>query len=63
VKTLKITMHWTPEEADCIYQLLDDFKQALWQCYGEDIVQMHKMIQAEQKERDEEKESHDELLF
>jgi len=63
VKTLKITMHWTPEEADCVYQLLDDFKQALWQCYGEDIVQMHKMIQAEQKERDEEKESHDELLF
>ena len=63
MKTLKITMHWTPEEADCIYQLLDDFKQALWQCYGEDIVQMHKTIQAEQKERDEEKESHDELLF
>ena len=63
MKTLKITMHWTPEEADCVYQLLDDFKQALWQCYGEDIVQMHKMIQAEQKERDEEKESHDELLF
>ena len=63
MKTLKITTHWTPEEADCIYQLLDDFKQALWQCYGGDIVQMHKTIQAEQKERDEEKESHDELLF
>jgi len=56
-------MHRTPEEADCIYQFLDDFKQALWQCYGEDIVQMHKTIQAEQKERYEEKESHDELLF
>ena len=63
MKTLKITMHWTPEEADCIYQFLDDLKQALWQCYGEDIVQMHKTIQAEQKERDAEKESHDELLF
>ena len=63
MKTLNITTHWTPEEAECIYQLLDDFKQALWQCYGEDIVQMHKTIQAEQKERDEEKESHDELLF
>ncbi len=63
MKTLKITTHWTPEEADCIYQFLDDFKQALWQCYGEDIVQMHKTIQAEQKERDEEKESDDELLF
>ena len=63
MKTLKITTHWTPEEAACIYQFLDDFKEALWQCYGEDIVQMHKTIQAEQKERDAEKESHDELLF
>ena len=63
MKTLKITTHWTPEEADCIYQFLEDFKQALWQCYGEDIVQMHKMIQAEQKERDEKKEPDDELLF
>ena len=63
MKTLKITTHWTPEEADCIDQFLDDLKQALWQCYGEDIVQMHKTIQAEQKERDEEKEPDDELLF
>jgi hypothetical protein len=63
VKTLKITTHWTPEEAECIYQLLDDFKQALWQCYGEDIVQMHKTIHAQQQDRYEEKESDDELLF
>jgi len=63
VKTLKITTHWTPEEASCIYQFLDDFKEALWQCYGEDIVQMHKTIHAEQQERYEEKESDDELLF
>jgi len=63
VKTLKITTHWTPEEADCIYQFLDDLKQALWRCYGEDIEQMHKTAHAQQKERNEEKESHDELLF
>jgi hypothetical protein len=63
VKILKITTHWTPEEADCIYQLLDDFKQVLWQCYGEDIVQMHKTVHAQQQERYEEKEPDDELLF
>jgi len=63
VKTLKITTHWTPEEADCIYQFLDDFKQALWQCYGEDIVQMHKTIHAQQQKRDEEEGSDDDLLF
>ncbi len=63
MKTLKITTHWTPEQADCIYQFLDDFKQALWQCYGEDIVQMHKTVHAQQQERYEEKESDSELLF
>ena len=63
MKTLKITTQWTPEEADCIYQFLDDFKQALWHCYGEDIVQLHKSIHAQQQERYEKKESDDELLF
>ncbi len=63
MKTLKITVHWTPEEADCIDQFLDDFKQALWQCYGEDIVQMHKTVHAEQQKCSEEKEPDEELLF
>ena len=63
MKTLNITTHWTPEEADCIYQFLDDFKQALWQCYGEEMVQMHETVHAEQQKRYEEKESNDELLF
>ena len=63
MKTLKITTHWTPEEADCIYQFLDDLKQALWKCYGEDIVQMHKTNQAQQQELYEEKQPDDELLF
>ncbi len=63
MKTLKITSHWTPEEADCIYRFLDDFKQALWQCYGEDIVQMHRTVHAQQRERYAEKQADDELLF
>ena len=63
MKTLKITTHWTPEEAECIYQFLDDLKQALWQCYGEDIVQMHKTTHAQQQKRDEEEGSDDDLLF
>jgi len=49
MKTLKITTHWTPEEADCIYQFLDDFKSVLWENYGEDMVQMHKANQDEQQ--------------
>lgn len=53
MKTLKITTHWTPEEADCIYQFLDDFKEALWQQYGEDMVEIHKANQDEQTCREE----------
>ena len=41
----------------------DDFKQVLWQCYGEDIVQMHKTVHAQQQQRYGEKESDDELLL
>ncbi|MBW2187127.1 MAG: hypothetical protein JRG71_12245 [Deltaproteobacteria bacterium] len=37
MKILKITTHWTIEEADCIYQLLDEFKCAIWESYGNDI--------------------------
>lgn len=49
MKILKITTHWTPEEADAIYQFLDNYKEALWQSYGEDIVQMHKTIHDQQQ--------------
>ena len=49
MKILKITTHWTPEEAGCIYQFLDEFKAALWQHYGEDMVNMCKAIKDEQQ--------------
>jgi len=34
MKTLKMVTHWTVAEADCIYQLLEDFRTALWESYG-----------------------------
>jgi len=54
MRTLKMTTHWTPEEADCIYQFLDDFKEALWKNYGEDMVQMRKASQNQQQTHHEE---------
>ena len=63
MRILKITTHWTPEEADCIDQFLDDFKEALWQCYGEDIVQMYKTLYDEQRAGDEERTFDDEPPF
>ena len=49
MKILKITTHWTPEQAAGIYEFLDDFKEVLWQSYGEDIVQMYKATYDEQQ--------------
>lgn len=41
MKTLKITTHWSPEEADCIYQLLHDLQAEIWEAYGGEITQLY----------------------
>ena len=46
-----------------IYQFLDDFKEVLWQSYGEDIVPMHKTIHDEQQASNEESTFNDEIPF
>ncbi len=63
MKILKITTHWTAEEADCIYQLLDDMKVAIWECYGEEIIEMHKALRDEQLNDEDSDPFNDELLF
>ena len=63
MRILNITTHWTPEEADCIDQFLDDFKEVLWQCDGKDIVQMYKALHDEQRAGDEERTFDDEPPF
>ncbi len=63
MKTLKITTHWTTEEADCIVQLLDEFKSLIWQHYGEDMVDMHKSIRVQQQRIEDRDESDDDVVF
>jgi len=63
MKTLRITTHWTTEQADDIYRLLDDLKTAIWQGYGEDIVTMHRDIAFEQKKEAENGERKGDPLF
>ena len=53
MKLLRITTHWSAEEAECIYQLLGELKDAIWQSYGEDILEMHKAMQLEKQDSDE----------
>lgn len=63
MKILRITTHWTPEEADCVYQFLDELKEAIWEHYGEDIVQLYKTLQDEQQAGHEECDFNDEIPF
>jgi len=66
MKTLRITTHWTTEQAEDIHTLLDDLKSAIWQSYGEEIVTMNREIAFEQKnegEKGDNSEIKDEPLF
>ena len=48
MKILKMTAHWTTEEADCIYRFLDEFQCAIWEGYGDDIALLYKALREEQ---------------
>ena len=56
MKILKMTTHWTTEEADCLYRLLDEFQCALWESYGKDIEQLYQTQRTEQLEMNRERE-------
>jgi hypothetical protein len=64
MKTIKLTTHWTTEQADDIYVLLDAFKEAIWQTYGEDIIKMHQEVANEKVIEEEENNNfNDEIPF
>jgi hypothetical protein len=53
VKVLKITTHWTTQEAAEVYEALELLKTALWESYGSDIREMHISIAQDQQEIEE----------
>jgi len=63
MKPLKIMTHWTPQEAQCIYQLLDDLKLAVWESYGTDIMTMFDDVKNDQECDDQQAEFDDEIEF
>jgi len=63
MKTLKITTYFTAEEADCLYQLMDELKTAIWRSYGDAIIEMHKEIALEEDNLTQENSPNDDLPF
>lgn len=63
MKIVKITTHWTTNQAESIYLLLDELQSIIWQSYGEDIVAMHQEMAREQQKMQEDDEFNDELPF
>ena len=63
MKTLRITTHWTAEQADCVYQLLGELRSILWEHYGDEIVKMYETIRVEQQQREDSVEVNQELPF
>jgi hypothetical protein len=61
MKTLRITTHWTAEEAASVYEMLDLLKSAVWETYGNDISNVYTDITSEQNEESEQ--FNDELNF
>lgn len=67
MKILKMTTHWTPEEADCIDRFLDEFRCAILESYGNDIELLYQTQREEQLrikiEREREASPLDEIPF
>jgi hypothetical protein len=56
MKTLKITTHWSDEEADCVYRLLGEIQAAIWESYGKEIDQLYQAHREEQLQQQKERE-------
>lgn len=42
MKITRLTTHWTADEADTVMAFLDELRDTLWECYGEQIIDMRR---------------------
>ena len=42
MKITRLTTHWTADEADTVLAFLDELRDTLWECYGEQIIAMRR---------------------
>ena len=42
MKITRLTTYWSVDEADTVVAFLDELRDTLWQCYGEQITEMRR---------------------
>ena len=42
MKINRLTTYWTADEADTVVAFLDELRDTLWACYGEQITEMRR---------------------
>ena len=50
MKLMQIKSHWTPDEAHSLLTWLDELREAIWQTYGQDIIDYHRQEQLQHNE-------------
>ena len=61
IKFIKISVFWTLEEAESVYEFLDELKERIWQAYGQEIEQKYENLYQEQLEMEREYEPNDDV--
>ena len=39
---LQIPTYWTPEQALAVFELVTDLRDAIWQCYGLQLIEQYR---------------------
>lgn len=42
MKITRLTTYWTTDEADTVVAFLDELRDTLWECYGDQITEMRR---------------------
>jgi hypothetical protein len=63
MKILKIATHWSAEDAELVYQLLDELKEVIWLNYGQEITQMNQHRHEQQQNHEIDDEFNDDIPF
>lgn len=50
MRRIAVTLYWSAEEADNVYQFLGELREVIWQVYGQDIEQMYRKAESQKED-------------